>query len=527
MTSTGDFTKKLSLPIRFCQRRGRIDCPVTSIRSINGSCNNLDTWWWGMAGTPYRRLLSPDYDDYVSEPRMRSVNRRRDLPNARTLAIELFDSIERSSTWSHFMAFYSQFIEQDLYFTDSEINEDGSRRRCRCSSRNSDCFNIAIPRQDNINVDSDCMSYVRSRASTRQLDCSFGPREQTNMVTHWLDLSQLYGSNDAIAKKLRTFTGGAMKSSGDQKLPFRTDSTNSVCRRKRQPYAEDYWDRDICYLSGDGRTEDNVFLSGINTIWLREHNRIAFELAKLSPNSTDEQLYQTTRHIVIAEYQHIVFKEFLPSLLSTQVAESFNLLPEKRGYFDSYDGQKAPQISNEFASAAFRYANNLIKRDALLTGSGNRRSKYEPIENLLFNNRLYDTSMENVLKGALIDWSNKPDGHMNKYFLDWYLDKMFSRDSIRWSVPALEIQRGRDHGIPSYIEYRTRCGLRDATNFEDLTNIPERQIRRLRRLYASPRDIDLYVGLLSERPIRGSQLGHTAACKSSKYNCINYNKLVK
>lgn len=53
----------------------------------------------------------------------------------------------------------------------------------------------------------------------------------------------------------------------------------------------------------------------LHTIWLREHNRVAEQLVRLVPGRTDEFYYQEARRIVIAEYQHITFTEFLPVLI--------------------------------------------------------------------------------------------------------------------------------------------------------------------------------------------------------------------
>jgi len=65
-------------------------------------------------------------------------------------------------------------------------------------------------------------------------------------------------------------------------------------------------------------------------------------------------------------------------------------------------------------------------------------------------------------------------------------------------LAALNIQRGRDHGLPGYNEYRALCNLTRARSFEDLRGeIPPRLIQKLKRIYQSVDDIDLFPGGLA------------------------------
>lgn len=78
---------------------------------------------------------------------------------------------------------------------------------------------------------------------------------------------------------------------------------------------------------------------------------------------------------------------------------------------------------------------------------------------------------------------------------------------------SLNIQRARDHGIPSYNRYRVKCNLTRARNFEDLSGeIPSRLIKRLSSLYASVDDIDLFTGGMGETPVHGGIIGPTFGC---------------
>lgn len=73
--------------------------------------------------------------------------------------------------------------------------------------------------------------------------------------------------------------------------------------------------------------------------------------------------------------------------------------------------------------------------------------------------------------------------------------------------------RGRDHGLPSYNEYRDLCRLGKARDFADLAPIIHpRKISALSSIYASVDDIDLFIGGIHETPKNGAVVGPTFAC---------------
>ena len=69
-------------------------------------------------------------------------------------------------------------------------------------------------------------------------------------------------------------------------------------------------------------------MTSIQTLFNREHNRIAATLASLNPTWSDETIYQQTRRIVIAELQDIVYGEFVPLINGSSA-----LSPLSSGYY--------------------------------------------------------------------------------------------------------------------------------------------------------------------------------------------------
>ena len=124
------------------------------------------------------------------------------------------------------------------------------------------------------------------------------------------------------------------------------------------PQCTDQFEEKLCFAAGESRLNENLALVALQTLFNREHNRIATELAIINSQWSDERLYEETRRILIALYQHIIYNEYISIVIGKTIAKKFGLLPN--GVTD-YNSRVNPSISNEFASSAFRFGHTLVK----------------------------------------------------------------------------------------------------------------------------------------------------------------------
>jgi peroxidase len=472
-------------------------------RNYDGSCNNLYVPWWGKRDTPYERIIAPEYDDKINAPRSTGSD-YKPLPNAREVAMKIHSARRTFPETTQFLTFFGQHINHDLVLTSRSAYRDGDEKKCRCGTDDSDCFNIPIPYGDYYNQDQKCFPFTRSSAASRNFDCNFSYREQLNAVTHWLDLSNIYGSSVHMAKKLRSFKYGLLRTSVNP-----VDSHDDLpLMNSNKPCAEMTMGEQ-CYMGGDVRANDNHYLTIFTRVFVREHNRIARELYKVNYGWDDERLFQEARKINIAEYQHVIYYEFLPVLLGGYAMNKWGLIPEPYNrYFDGYDKYTNPQVKNAFANAAARYGHVLVNKFHYVYDK-----QYNLVDNyttdfIVFSQTYYG---DYALRGAMLGNSYYFTPAINEY-LNNYLFQGMSKDWKRLSLGSLNIQRGRDHGLAGYNKYRAWCGLNYAYSFDEFTNIPAAVRNEMKYLYAHPDDVDLFTGIMSEYAVDDGVVGATAAC---------------
>ncbi len=64
----------------------------------------------------------------------------------------------------------------------------------------------------------------------------------------------------------------------------------------------------------------------------REHNRLEQRLHRINPQWNGERLFQETRRILIAQWQYIVYEEYLPLLLGKRIMDQYDLTNQATGY---------------------------------------------------------------------------------------------------------------------------------------------------------------------------------------------------
>lgn len=264
-----------------------------------------------------------------------------------------------------------------------------------------------------------------------------------------------------------------------------------------------------CFLAGDFRANEQPGLITMHTLWVREHNRVAeiLQTAGVCVNSDntelDEELFQTAREIVTATMQKITYDDYLPIVLGDAYS---TLIPPYQGY-DSYID---PNIPNVFATAAYRFGHSQIQPVFERLNERLNSVQAGPLHlvDAFFNvPKFEETRLEPPLRGLF----TTPMRAMDEFLNNIINNNLFSPDADTpgMDLGARNIQRGRDHGMPSYITWKNWA--KRVCNLEsDIMNAVTKT--HIMAIYGSWNDVDLFVGALSEEPLPGALVGATLAC---------------
>lgn len=439
-------------------------------QSFDGSGNNIENKDWGSTGIELIRVSDVTYKDSISEL-------STDLPSARLVSNNIAkqdEAISNERPLTDMLWQWGQFLDHDIDLTDPAVPAEEA--------------NIPVPLGDPsfdpFSTGTQIIGFSRSQYSD-----SDSVRQQTNSITAFIDASNLYGSDETRANALRTFNGGSLKTSAGNLLPFNEDGLENA----GGPGAN-------LFLAGDVRANEQLGLTSMHTLWLREHNYMAHKYKKKYPEMPDEAIYQMTRRHVIAEMQAITYNEFLPTLLGNKALSPYS----------GYKAEVNPSIMNEFSTAAYRFGHSALSSTILrLDNNGDEIPEGNlSLLGAFFRPDLLDSeeSIGYILKGLASQRMQQID---NKVIDDVRNFLFGPPGNGGFDLVSLNIQRCRDHGLPYYNQARRDWGLEARNSFSEISSDQELN-QALEETYGDLEKIDLWVGILAEDHPEGSSVGELA-----------------
>ena len=536
-----------------------------TLRSLDGSGNNVANPTWGQVDIPYERFSGFNYEDGVSTIK---TDTNSTLPNSRYVSNRIFNdsfvNIFDEQKVTQFGFAWGQFMDHTIGLaeTGGAAANIGFDNLDPLEDFTNTLFGGVIPFSRNLETPGTGTSVAN-------------PREQTNTVSSYIDGWSVYGGTDARLDWIRVGSLDGDPTNNDAKLLVR-----DVGGKEFLPRATERGDAtgasaptmavdgrliptpENRAIAGDARANENIALTGLHTLFVREHNRI---VDLLPVALTEEKKFQIARKVVGAEQQAITYGEFLPSL-------GLNLPA-----YSGYDPLANAGISTEFATVAYR-AHSMIHGEfelevdagtytlAELAGFAAQGVVVEavggevklaiPLNVAFFNPDLLeglgvgnmlsglageaqyknDEQIDNQLRSLLFQVPNPGfdplalDGPESIPFFDGVID-----------LGAIDIERGRDHGIVTYNDLRVAMGLAPATSFIDITaeatealtggvGIDDPEVleflsrtervqtiaARLKAIYGDVNDVDAFVGMVSEAHLPGKSFGELQAALWAK-----------
>ncbi|XP_070706569.1 eosinophil peroxidase [Pempheris klunzingeri] len=509
---------------------------LNKYRTASSVCNNMKHPRRGASNTAFIRWLPAEYDDGIAQPKGWDRNRTFNnflLPLVRQVSNNILSTTDagvvNDTQFTHMVTLFGQWNDHDLTFTPFSPSIVSFSNGVDCEEsceRVEPCIPIEIPPNDPrlpTGPDS-CIPSFRSAPTcgTGYSAYNFGgepnKREQINALTAFLDLGQVYGSDDSLALRLRDLEndGGLLRvntnfrDNGRELLPPDPMPTNMCATRRK--ITNDTNAREVpCFLAGDVRTNENIALTSIHTLFMREHNRLARELKRLNPHWDSETLYQEARKIAGAYTQLFVFRDYLPHILGPDIMRNL-------GRYPGYDPNVDPSISNCFATAAYRFAHLAIQPFLGRLDANYRESSQfpsVPLFKAFFTpwRIVYEGGIDPVIRGLI----GRPaklntQDHMMVNALRERLFQFVQHMAL--DLGSLNMERARDHGLPGYNAWRKFCKLSQPKNQEELARVLNNSdlASRLLQLYGTPDNIDVWLGGVAEPFVRGGRVGPLLAC---------------
>jgi len=380
---------------------------------------------------------------------LRTPENTMGLPNPRLISSIVCNEdgeTDNSRNLSELIVFFGQFLDHTITKTSGDRDDE---------------IRIYVPVQDKVFSTKQYIPFHNTKKEKQS---------PINELSSFVDAASVYGVSDENLKILRE---GPYMRLPNNMLPI---------------------DNEGMFIAGDGRANENHNLIAFHLLFAREHNSVAEEVIAAFPDLSDDETFELARHIVSAELQAVVYYNYIPALTG-------KLLDPYQGF----DMHADPSISNRFSTVAFRVGHTMLKRTITsIDQDGNptsimlRDAFFRPDK---FESFGMDGLFRGMMKGHASEIDNEITGEVRNFLFQ------NEKEDRQLDLATLNIQRGRDHGVPLCNDLRADLSLPRFTSFDEMA-MSENVARKLDNAYNGEVDIvDSYICGISEPHVEGSSLG--------------------
>jgi hypothetical protein len=456
-------------------------------RTADGSYNDLAVPEMGRAGARFGRNIPLDRvvdatQDEVLTPSPREVSR----------ALMTRTEFVPAATVNSLVAAWLQFMIHDWFSHGTSPTDDP----------------WVVPLADDDPWPERPLRIMRTPDDPTRPPDATGPRTHVNVLTHWWDGSQIYGSSPAEQRARRVGDGGRLRVLDNGQLPLPTDPEHDPTR------VPGFW----------------LGLLMLQTLFTLEHNAIADHLHAAYPGWDDEELFQRARLVNAALLAKIHTVEWTPAVIShptTKIAMRANWWGLAGERLHRLFGRLSPSevISGipggETNDYGVPYALTeefvaVYRMHPLLRDDWSLRSLEDDglLLDCTFRALAGPDALDVVEKISAADlfysFGTQPPGLVTLHNFPRFLQEFERPDGHLMDLAATDILRTRELGVPRYNEFRRLLHLRPAADFESLTDNPA-WAAEMREVYGGDIErVDLSVGMFAERRPRGFAFSDTA-----------------
>ena len=231
---------------------------------------------------------------------------------------------------------------------------------------------------------------------------------------------------------------------------------------------------------GGDRANSTPFSAMMNTLLLREHNRVAGALEHENSGWDDERVFQTARNIMIPMFIKIVVEQYINHIAPLP----FNLKADPSVAWHA-DWNRPNWMTVEF-SLLYRWHSLMPDRIEWAAG------RHIPLAQFgLDNEPLITAGLDAAFSAASAQKAAE-------------LGALNTAEALR-QVEWLGVQQARTNRLDTYNEYRKAFKLKPAVSFADISSVPTVQAL-LKELYKTTDNVEFYAGLFAEDRVKNSPL---------------------